>query len=39
VGLVAVHTLADRVGAAPFINTVSELGRGQDNLTFSPVRA
>jgi hypothetical protein len=39
VGLVAVHTLADGLGAAQFINAVSEFARGQNKLTVSPVWA
>jgi hypothetical protein len=39
VGLVAVHTLADGLGADQFINAVSEFARRQDKLTVSPVWA
>ncbi|CAD6268077.1 unnamed protein product [Miscanthus lutarioriparius] len=39
VGLVAVHTLADGLGAAQFINAISEFARGLDKLTIAPVWA
>ncbi|OEL28641.1 3'-N-debenzoyl-2'-deoxytaxol N-benzoyltransferase [Dichanthelium oligosanthes] len=39
VGLVAVHTLADGLGAAQFINTISEFARGLDEPTVAPVWA
>ncbi|CAM0957254.1 unnamed protein product [Alopecurus aequalis] len=39
VGLVAVHTLADGLGAAQFINAVAELARGLDRPTVAPVWA
>ncbi|XP_052156515.1 acyl transferase 5 [Oryza glaberrima] len=36
-GLVAVHTLADGLGAAQFITAVAELARGMDKLRVAPV--
>ncbi|XP_037413575.1 acyl transferase 5-like [Triticum dicoccoides] len=39
VGLVAVHTLADGLGAAQFINAIAELARGLDRPTVAPVWA
>jgi len=39
VGLVAVHTLADGLGAAQFINAISEFARGLDKLKIAPVWA
>ncbi|XP_062223852.1 acyl transferase 5-like [Phragmites australis] len=39
VGLIAVHTLADGLGAAQFINAISELARGMDKPTVTPVWA
>ncbi|TVU18472.1 hypothetical protein EJB05_34574 [Eragrostis curvula] len=39
VGLVAVHTLADGLGAAQFINAISEFARGLDKPTVTPVWA
>jgi hypothetical protein len=37
VGLVAVHTLADGLGAAQFINTISEFARGMEKPTVAPI--
>ncbi|KAM0886636.1 hypothetical protein ACQ4PT_029572 [Festuca glaucescens] len=37
VGLVAVHTLADGLGAAQFINAIAELARGLDKPKVAPV--
>ncbi|CAL4907143.1 unnamed protein product [Urochloa decumbens] len=39
VGLVAVHTLADGLGAAQFINTISEFARGKERPTVTPIWA
>ncbi|KAL6865133.1 hypothetical protein ACP4OV_016284 [Aristida adscensionis] len=39
VGLVAVHTLADGLGAAQFINAIAEFARGLDKPTVAPVWA
>ncbi|RCV18327.1 hypothetical protein SETIT_3G292000v2 [Setaria italica] len=39
VGLVAVHTLADGLGAAQFINTISEFARGMGKPTIAPIWA
>ncbi|XP_062181320.1 acyl transferase 5-like [Phragmites australis] len=39
VGLVAVHTLADGLGAAQFINAISEYARELDKPTIAPVWA
>ncbi|KAK3140387.1 hypothetical protein QOZ80_5AG0400220 [Eleusine coracana subsp. coracana] len=39
VGLVAVHTLADGLGAAQFINAISEFARGLKKPTVKPVWA
>ncbi|WVZ96639.1 hypothetical protein U9M48_042251 [Paspalum notatum var. saurae] len=39
VGLAAVHSLADGLGAAQFINAISELARGMDNPTIVPMWA
>nr|CAB3462075.1 unnamed protein product [Digitaria exilis] len=37
VGLVAVHTLADGLGAAQFVTTISEFSRGVDKPTVAPI--
>lgn len=39
VGLVAVHTLADGLGAAQFINAIADFARGLDKPTMAPVWA
>jgi len=39
VGLVAVHTLADGLGAAQFINAISEFARGMEKPTVAPIWA
>ncbi|CAN6360614.1 unnamed protein product [Urochloa humidicola] len=39
IGLVAVHTLADGLGAAQFINTISEFARGMERPTVKPIWA
>ncbi|PWZ17366.1 Acyl transferase 5 [Zea mays] len=39
VGLAMVHTLADGLGAAQFINAISEFARGLDKPTIAPIWA
>ncbi|KAJ3694056.1 hypothetical protein LUZ60_009536 [Juncus effusus] len=39
IGLIAVHTLADGLGAAQFLNAISELARGLTEPTVKPVWA